>query len=255
MTGWREFGRELDFWGEAGRQATFWWRDDDAVEDTPALARLLELRARLDVPMAVAVIPARADDSLARSLARDPRAEILQHGWAHQSYAPDPRAKSELGRDRPVAAVMDDLAVGRGRLDTLFGEGWHPIVVPPWNRIDPAVVAALPDAGYLGVSTMGARPSRDAAPGLWRVNVHLDPIEWRTTRGFAGDDTVLAAALDHLCRRRAGTADADEPTGLMTHHLAHDDGCWAFIEQFLAVTTTHPAARWIGARRAFGLDR
>lgn len=254
MTDWADLARELDRWGEDGRTATFWWRDDDAVADTPALRRLLDLRARFDVPLAVAAIPARADDTLARALAGAPEAAILQHGYAHLNHAPDERAKSELGRHRAVAAVLADLAAGRDRLAALFGDDWQPILVPPWNRIDAAVVAALPAAGYRGLSTMGARKAAYAAPGLSRVNVHLDPIDWRM-RGFAGDGAVLEAVLGHLRRRRAGAADADEPTGLMTHHLAHDAGCWAFIETLLAATTGHQAGRWLAAAAAFGVDR
>ena len=40
-----------------------------------------------------------------------------------------------------------------------------------------------------------------------------------------------------------------------THHLAHDNACWAFIESFLAATLGPPVARWIDAPAAFGLDR
>ena len=34
---WAVLGDELARWREAGRSATFWWRDDDAVQRTPAL--------------------------------------------------------------------------------------------------------------------------------------------------------------------------------------------------------------------------
>ncbi len=255
MTGWRDLENELDLWAGAGATATFWWRDDDAVEDTPALGRLLGLRDRFDVPIAIAAIPALADGTLARALAEVPATAVFQHGYAHRNHAPDQRAKSELGRDRPVPAVLADLSAGRARLDELFGVLWHPILVPPWNRIDEAIVAALPDEGYRGISAMGAPGASDGVPGLRRIDVHVDLIDWPTTRGFAGDGAVLGAALAHLRRRRAGAAEPNEPTGLMTHHLAHDDACWAFIDSFLAATSGHPAARWIDAPTAFGLDR
>ena len=255
MTNWHDLENELDLWAGAEATSTFWWRDDDAVEDTPALGRLLDLRARFDVPLAIAAIPARADATLARALAEVPAAAVLQHGYAHHNHTPDQRAKSELGRERPVPAVLADLSAGRARMDELFGAFWHPILVPPWNRIDAAVVAALPDEGYRGISAMGACGAADAVPGLTRIDVHVDLIDWPTTRGFAGDGVVLEAALEHLRRRRAGTVDPNEPTGLMTHHLAHDDACWAFIDSFLAATSGHKAARWIDAPTAFGLDQ
>ncbi len=255
MTDWHDLENELDLWAGAGTTATFWWRDDDAVEDTPALGRLLDLRDRFDVPLAIAAIPALADGTLARALAEVPATAVLQHGYAHRNHTPDQRAKSELGRDRTVSAVLADLSAGRARLDELFGVLWHPILVPPWNRIDEAVVAALPDEGYRGISAMAAPGASDAVPGLRRIDVHVDLIDWPTTRGFAGDGVVLGAALAHLRQRRAGAADPTGPTGLMTHHLAHDDACWAFTDSFLAATLGHPAARWIDAPTAFGLDR
>lgn len=250
---WRELHEELDCWAETGRTATFWWRDDDAGEDTAALRRLLALRSRFGIPLAIAVIPARADDTLAQALANAPKTSVLQHGYAHRNHTRDDHAKSELGPERTLAEVLADLAAGRARLDTLFGGDWHAVMVPPWNRIGEAVVAALPGAGYRGVSAIGPRTTPDAVPGLRRVNVHLDLIDWQRTRAFAGDDAVLSDALDHLRGRRLGALDADEPTGLMSHHLAHDAGCWAFIEKFLSATTKHTAAQWIDAPSAFGL--
>jgi hypothetical protein len=45
--------------------------------------------------------------------------------------------------------------------------------------------------------------------------------------------------------------DADEPTGLMTHHLCHDEGCWWFIGTVLSETQSHPSVRWLDGREAF----
>ena len=241
-------------WAELGSTATFWWRDDDAVEDTVELRRLLELSGRYHVPLAIAAIPARADKSLSRALAEASKTSVLQHGYAHQNHAADQRGKSELGPERPLAAVLEDLTAGRARMNACFGVLWSPILVPPWNRIHATVAAALPGLGYQGLSSMGKHGTPDAAPGFKRIDVHMDLIDWPGTRSFAGDDTVLEAALEHLRRRRAGVTNPDEPTGLMTHHLAHDDGCWAFIDSFLAATSRHPAARWTDTASAFGLD-
>ena len=68
MTSWRHLSEELDAWAEAGRSASLWWRDDDAVEPSPALARLLTLASARDLPLALAVIPARASEALAEWL-------------------------------------------------------------------------------------------------------------------------------------------------------------------------------------------
>src|SRR4029450_2060394 len=64
MTSWPDLDAELDAWAKAGRRAPLWWRDDDAARTTPALERLLALHARHGVPLALAVIPGRAEPSL-----------------------------------------------------------------------------------------------------------------------------------------------------------------------------------------------
>ncbi|HYE00178.1 MAG TPA: hypothetical protein VEH84_12405, partial [Alphaproteobacteria bacterium] len=166
--GWDGLARELDLWGAAGRVATLWWRDDDAVAATPALDRLLAPA----LPLTLAVIPAAAEPGLAERLRTAPAVTVAQHGWSHADHAP-PGAKSiELG-GRPAAAVAADLAAGRDRLAALFGERFRPVLVPPWNRIDPAVLPLLPGLGYAGLSTFTPRRAAEAAPRVVRVNSHV----------------------------------------------------------------------------------
>ena len=57
MVDWPDLTRELDAWAEDGRTATFWWRDDDAVEVTPALEKLLQTADDAETPLSLAVIP------------------------------------------------------------------------------------------------------------------------------------------------------------------------------------------------------
>jgi peptidoglycan/xylan/chitin deacetylase (PgdA/CDA1 family) len=248
MTGWPDLQHELDLWCAQGHTAALWWRDDDAVTATPALDRLLALRAALDVPLALAAIPARAEPSLAAALAADDGVAILQHGYAHVSHAAGDEDKIELG-GRPRWDVAAELARGRETLDGLFGEKLLPVMVPPWNRIHPGVIALLPGLGYGGLSTFSARGA--PAPGLVAVNAHVDIIDWLETRGFCGETAALDAAVGHLAARRGGAADPEEPTGLLTHHLAHDTGCWDFIRRFVSETAAHPAVRWVAAAVAF----
>jgi hypothetical protein len=243
---WSDLDGELERWRAAGRTATFWWRDDDAVADTAALHRLLELRVELDVPLALAVIPASADAALAALV--PPEVAVLQHGFAHRNHASVSGAKAELGADRELAAIGRELADGWNRLATLFGARPLPVMVPPWNRIAPSVTAALPSWGYRGLSTY--KPRRPAT-GLAVVNTHIDIVDWTGARGFVGIDRALAEAIDHLAARREARCDGDEPTGLLTHHLAHDDGCWGFVREFVQRTKSHPAARWLHARDIF----
>jgi hypothetical protein len=241
--------RELDLWAEAGRTASFWWRDDDAAVPAPALDRLLQLSETFGIAIGVAVIPDPATAALADALARHAGAVPLQHGYRHRNHGLPAAPAVECGGARPVVEAMEDLAAGAARMRTLFGEGFPDILAAPWNRIDPPVLDRLAAAGFRGASAFGPRREmrRD---GLAVANAHVDPINWRERR-FAGDAKALSAILGELRDRRAGAADPDEPLGLLTHHLDHDDDLWSFLERLFAVTAEHPAARWLTIAEAF----
>jgi len=241
---WRELDGELDAWRHAGLTAAFWWRDDDATRPGPMLDRLLAIAGTR--PLALAVIPKTAAESLAVRLAEHNRGGgtvfVLQHGYAHLNHAPPAARRAEFGEDRPLAVMLDELGRGRRRMEALFGEIFEPILTPPWNRIGDTVAGALEAAGLRGLSGFGPR-ALDAPDKL--VNTHIDIIDWRGDRGFVGERRALAAAVRHLAARRTGTAAPGEPTGLLTHHRDHDAPCWRFIEAFAAAIDAHPAARWV----------
>jgi len=252
MDDWRPLGEELDRWGEAGRTASAWWRDDDAARATPALDRLLALAERAGVPVALAVIPKAIEDAARDRIVACARARVLQHGYAHVNHSPPGERKAELGAARPVETVLGELDRGRRRLAGAFGARALPVLVPPWNRIAAPVAARIASLGLAGLSTYGARQGARTETGVRQVNTHVDIIAWRTTRGFVGARAALALAVDHLRARREGRVDADEPTGLLTHHLDHDPACWDFIARFAAVLRDHGAGRWLDAAEAFG---
>ncbi len=262
MSDWRDLASELDSWRQARRDATLWWRDDDAVEPTPALERLLSLAADGAAPLALAVIPARASHALADRLANaGPDVAVLQHGFSHANHAPAEEKRAELGAHRPAAAIREELGRGRAILRALFESRAAPVLVPPWNRISEDLIATLPDLGFRGLSTHTPRARASPAAGLTQCNTHLDALRWRPERGFPGEAAALSILVDHLSTRRLAAAaptgpsepgaDPDEPTGLLTHHLVMDQAAWAFVAKLLEFLAGHPAARWIGAREAF----
>ena len=165
MTAWRDLEAELDAWAQYGREATFWWRDDDAVEPTAALDRLLALSADSGVPLAIAAVPGRCAAALAERLAAAAgSATALQHGYAHCNHAPPGEKKAELGGHHPVAAVCEELARGAALMAGLFSSQALPVLVPPWNRIAPELLPLLPDLGLAGLSTYGPRPLASPSP-------------------------------------------------------------------------------------------
>lgn len=236
---WTTLERELDAWAEAGRTATLWWRDDDATRPGPALDRLLDLRG--DLPLAIAVIPARTDARLAERLAGEAGVSVIQHGIRHRNNAPPGADKAELDGRQPLAATLRGLAGGRRRLARLFGRVFAPVLAPPWNRIDRAVARSVGHSGLRALSGFGA-----VAPelGARQINSHLDPIDWRGTRGFVGDAAALATLAGHLGERRRGEIP-DRPSGLLTHHRDNDAAVWRFLAALVECTRAHPAARWV----------
>lgn len=251
MSEWLPLDAELAAWRDAGRRATLWLRDDDACSDTTALRRLLDLAETHEAPVALAVIPHGLEASLVAALARSDRVTIVQHGYAHRNHARDGSRKAELGAHRPVDAVLAELGEGRAALSRTFGPRFAPILVPPWNRIAPAVVARLPDGGFRGLSTFGPRADVHPVAGLAQCNTHLDPIAWRAGRGFVGIQRATGQLVDHLRARREGRVDAAEPTGILTHHLVLDENGWRFIAGLIDRTRASSAADWLGVEAAF----
>lgn len=257
MTAWNLLQQELDAWGDAGRQVTLWWRDDDAAEPTEPLDRLLGLAEKTAVALALAVIPARCGDALSKRIDQMPDSVlVLQHGFAHQNHAAEGEKKIELGPERAATEVLGEISRGAILLRIYFASRSLPILVPPWNRIDPDLVPRIPHTGLRGLSTHGPRASNRPVKGLWQTNTHLDIMRWKEPRGFLGEEALLTFFLDHLRLRRAaeGNLDPSEPTGLLTHHLAHDDAAWDFLSRLLPLLAGHPACRFLDAAEAFSLN-
>jgi hypothetical protein len=242
---------ELDQWNFSGEEATFWWRDDDARSNGECLERLLALACRYDVPAALAVIPKFADDSLQSKIADQTRLSVLQHGFAHINYASDDEKKQELGVHRSLEAIHSDLSTGFSRLGAMFQDRFIPVLVPPWNRIDSSVIPGLAATGLIGLSCDGPRRQPEPADNIWQINTHADIIDWKRDKQFIGQQQVIDRLVSHLCGKREGRFDAAEPTGILTHHLVHDEDCWQFLDDLFAAMDDHPAVTWLSAARVF----
>jgi len=251
MSAWRTLDDELDRWQLAGRCATLWCRDDDACRDSPALARLLGIARAAGVPITLAVIPAMVEPDLVLALARSTIATVVQHGYAHRNYAPVGQRKRELGGDRQVAVTVAELGEGFAALRRDFEDRFAEVLVPPWNRIDTGVVAALRDAGYYGLSTFGPRAAACPSPGILQCNTHVDLVAWRHDREFIGTQEAITRLASHLRARREGAADASEPSGILTHHLVMSEDGWQFLDELMARTRAR-GATWLDTRGVFG---
>ncbi|WP_170399030.1 polysaccharide deacetylase family protein [Ruegeria arenilitoris] len=246
MMDWRPLEAELDIWQAQGLSLPLWWRDDDAISRTPQLERLSKLSRSLDLPVHLAIIPRDADAGLGDYVTQQPWLIPVVHGWAHQNHAPPDEKKSEFRLHRPLEAIIVDAQSGLERLRTLFGDRLCPMFVPPWNRIAPEVVQELPDLGYRIVSTATPRKTRESVPRLEQINTHLDPIDWRGTRGLVAADKLIIQTTDLLRDRRERRADITEPFGVLTHHLVHDQEIWTFTQELLSRLLDGPGFAWAG---------
>ena len=227
----------------------FWWRDDDAGRDDERLVPLLRLADRRAAPLALAVVPDWLERACRARILTSPSATVLQHGIAHADHALPRAKKIELGGQAARDRLLMDLGRGRELLAEAFGGRFVPVLVPPWNRIAADMVAALPGVGFVGLSTFGPRRAAEAAPGMPRVNTHLDLVVWREG-GRQLDQAAAVARLAQLV-----VAHGDEPIGILSHHQVMDAAAFATLDRLLALVQDHPRATLAAAGALFGEGR
>jgi hypothetical protein len=225
-------------WNAEGHRVDFWLRDDDAVEPTPALDRLIAMTGSYGVPLTLAVIPAHAKDSLARQVDGSRHVTPVVHGWSHQNHAPADQKKQELGPHRPIADVLDELAEARRRMAGLFGSRMQAVLVPPWNRVDPNLFPHLEGLGFRALSVFGAPKP---AP-IRMINSTVDIMDWQGTRGCRDHGVLVREIVTEL--DAAFVQPNHVPIGILTHHLVHDESAWAFLESLFEVTTRDDTSGW-----------
>lgn len=244
MDAWCTLKTELDAWASAGKTADLWWRDDDAVSVGEQFDRLVSVTETTG--LLLAVIPAHATEALAAAVADLPQVKVAQHGYAHVNHASREQGMGawELGLHRGEQVVLDELDQGRRLLESLFSDHFIPVIVPPWNRIDAALLAPLAKRGYRGVSVFGPAENNLQPVSSFIVNCHANPLRWKTGVKFKGADKTISELVEHLHNRRTGGVDPKEATGYLTHHLEMDDDAWVFSEQLVEHINNHTAAVW-----------
>ncbi len=237
---WAMLVDELDRWHDAGRKARFWLRDDDVQEPTPALDKLLQRLRFYGAQCLLAVIPMRTGEPLAGRLQDEPMVRVAMHGAWHTNHAPAGQKSVETPIERGIDPILTELAAARARLITHFGERAGDWYVPPWNRIDKAVVARLPDLGFSAVSTF-ADNLFHLGPALAQVNTHIDLMDWK---GGRTGRTEAAVAMDTATQLARAREQGWAPVGILAHHLVHDATAWSVMDGILDLVSRHPAAMW-----------
>ena len=193
------------------------FRDDDAGWGTDRLIALLDVFARHDLPLDLAVIPAALDDELAAELtsrAAAQRLRLHQHGYAHHNHEPEGR-KHEFGPHRSRDEQQRDIAAGAARLQHLVG-ATEPIFTPPWNRCTADTGHAIVALGFYVLSRESrARPL--GIGGLDEIPIHVDWVK-----------------PDAITRLAGAIADGGR-TGVMFHHAEMDADELARADELLAL--------------------
>jgi hypothetical protein len=223
--------------------AVYWWRDDDAGRDDVRLAWLLELAARRERPVAVAVVPDWLEPATVDRLRASPWATVIQHGVAHTDHAGQGDKKIELGGTVDRARLADRLVAGRERLAAAFGDRFLPVLAPPWNNITTDVAARLPALGFVGLS---CDPGPPGVVPLMRVDIHVDAIAWHEETRSKTAEEVLAELAD------ARAATAGGPVGLLTHHMVVSEPGWDDLDRVLRLGQDDTDVVWADAHEVFG---
>lgn len=224
---------------ERKQKVKFWLRDDDAIENTMALDRLIGICNKNQFPLFLAVIPKLLKKEM--NLKAHHSVYILQHGFQHKSRALEGQKKCEFPEHVAEDIIKEELLKGFETLENHFGEQFLPVFVPPWNRFADNHKASLKTAGFKFLSVYGN------SKNSFYANTHFDIINWRGDRDFIGYEGALEL-LTQLIKERE---TLNEPIGILTHHLDHTEKIWSFLDEFLSYLNQNEKAEIIAADELF----
>lgn len=206
-----------------------WLRDDDAIQSTPQLEKLLELCEGSEMPLGLAVIPQFCKENLATRLSDLNSVSVLQHGYNHLSIANPGEKKCEFPEHANINEIKVKIQSGRDRLERFFADQVTPVFVPPWNRFAEKHIDSLKELGFAGISTF----LNSQTP--FHINTHFDPVFWKNGKRLHDTNKLISDLID-LISVHAKTGEA---LGLLTHHLDFKDDAWKFMHDLLRILSQH----------------
>ncbi len=228
----------------------FFFRDDDVGWESNRLRALLDLFAKHELPIDLAVIPATLGGSLARELRahaeqRPGLIALHQHGFTHVNHEPEGR-KCEFGPARSRAQQYRDIESGKRKLAELLGPSVSPIFTPPWNRCTATTGEIMVDLEFRILSRDASAPPLQIS-GLLELAVCFDWFAKRKGVRLSRDEAgaVLAAK-----------ATPDAPVGIMFHHALMGQEERTAAGELLRLLAAHDNARcWLMNSLASGAGR
>ena len=215
----------------------FFFRNDDVGWEDARLFELVDVFARYEVPIDLAVIPKSVSPETAAGLGkvvaeRPESLAIHQHGFAHVNHEQTGR-KCEFGESRSSELQHADIAAGKELLNDLFGPITDPIFTPPWNRCTASTAASLRDEGFTLLSRdITARQFNTA--NLMELPVSIDWFGHRKNVRLTPNEigSSLGAAV---------TSQAS--VGVMLHHALVVDDEREMIGELLKLLSSHSQVR------------
>ena len=201
---------------EKNQTLKVWWRDDDCIEPTKELDKLIKISKENQAPISLAVIPKFCVKELKEVLAPHSQIEVLQHGIAHLNQASSGQKKCEFPDTLVPEKTSQDIMQGKLKLSTLFAEQFTPIFVPPWNRYSTKHLNLIHKSNFKKISGYGH--SQDP----FYFNTHFDLINWKQGRSLIEENQAIELFQE--------ITTLDSTIGLLSHHLVHDQAIWNFIE-------------------------
>ena len=229
---WTPLREEFAKWRRKDLVLPVWWRDDDAVDSSDQLDRLIDLSREVEVPVHLAIIPRDAKPALEECIRDEDHIIPIVHGWAHRNQAAPGEDRSEFSINRSLANNKEEAQEALRKLKLFLPGRVLPVFVPPWNHIDRELHGMLAELGYQVLSTCDPRTAEVNEAGMKQINTHLDPIAWRDNEHLHPEEYLMAKLINNLKRRRQGKDDNSEPFGLLTHHRAMKHEVWEFTRQF-----------------------
>lgn len=243
---------ELELCRADGTALALWWRNDDVTVLNDDLERLLLIPQDLDITIDLAVIPAKAESALARELTASRTCDVMQHGLWHLNHSPQGCPKSEFGAVRDQVCRLEELAYGFEILSDLFGATLLPILAPPWNRIDDALIARLPGIGLQCLSRYSTKVQPPGRSSPLVLDVQIDLYDWDRSKSL--DLQQMMLVLAERIRQNRHLSDAGLLTiGVLTHHEMHDATFARDLEELIRFVLAFPEVSWASARSS--LDR
>ena len=234
-----ELRQTLDQLRAQHRTVDIFFRDDDVDADEETLWHLLKPFLFRGVPINLEIIPSKLTNSTAKLLRQHQRSypkliELNQHGWQHTNHEIEGR-KCEFGVSRSFTQQFDDIANGKTKLDEIFGDQWHQVFTPPWNRCTKDTLQALDEIGFKVFSKDHSK-QQITDYGFTEISTTLDLYRWKP-------QTAMKPPAMIVNELRLQIFELDT-VGILLHHKVMDAAAFSFLDALLDELHRHPVVRF-----------